>query len=212
MILTIGKVVTYGESIVEEDLQQFTETIEYILRVENAMADINTTPIKLDEFVKTQGNLMDQIAKKAYLDKIRSKYDGITDKFPSEVYWFDNGAKTLQNPELIDATTGTEEAAPAAEPAAAEEPASAERRLQDDPPAEGDAVVDPDASADTPVPGPIVVVPELATDDVTAIDEEFVEQCLPIESKELCNLRKMLKKNIVLKNAHLDQLCESLSI
>lgn len=65
------------------------------MRVENAMADINTTPIKLDEFVKTQGNLMDQIAKKAYLDKIRSKYDGITDKFPSEVYWFDNGAKTL---------------------------------------------------------------------------------------------------------------------
>ena len=75
MILTMGKVVEFGESVNESDLQKFTETIEYILRVKNAMADINgNDQLKLDEFVDTQGDLMEQIARKAYLNKILSKY------------------------------------------------------------------------------------------------------------------------------------------
>lgn len=74
IILTISKVSTYGEYVNYEILQQLTETLEQMLRVKGIIQ-----LIEQDLFADAIGNLMSQLADRAYIAQIQSLYGTAND-------------------------------------------------------------------------------------------------------------------------------------
>lgn len=74
MVQTLGTVASYGQFVDEDILTSFVQTMEYVLRVENIMAEFNEKPLLRGDFVNALGNLMKQSAQLAYIYEELAKY------------------------------------------------------------------------------------------------------------------------------------------
>ena len=59
MVLTIGKIATFSEFLDTRILERLTETLEYILRVDDIIEKINNDEVLSTQFADAIGNLMD---------------------------------------------------------------------------------------------------------------------------------------------------------
>ena len=67
VILTIGKVSPFSEFMEVDVLQKFSETVEYILRIDSIIEEITKDERLRKDFANAIGNLMEQISKQAYV-------------------------------------------------------------------------------------------------------------------------------------------------
>lgn len=69
IVLTIAEVSKKGDFVNFSILQQMTETLEQILRIEGVIK-----LIEREDFADAVGNLMTQLGERAYVARIQSKY------------------------------------------------------------------------------------------------------------------------------------------